>query len=81
MNIFDKIMADVSSYVYGALVALISAVIWLLRKVITNEQQLKLLNQEIAMREEWRKENDEEIKAQLKELREDVKALVNRAIS
>lgn len=67
---------EINTWLYGIASGAVGAVIVLVRKINTNEKQIDLLKQEIATREEFRKERDEEIKGQLAELRSDVKALM-----
>lgn len=68
---------EVSTWLYGILSALVAGCIFLIRKIITNEQQINLLKQEISVRKEYEKDRDAKIEEQIKELRQDVKALVN----
>jgi uncharacterized membrane protein (DUF106 family) len=69
-------IGEINTWLYGIASASVGAIIVLVRKINTNEKQIELLKREIATREEFRKERDEEIKGQLKELRSDVKALM-----
>jgi uncharacterized membrane protein (DUF106 family) len=69
-------VGEINTWLYGIASASIGAIFVLVRKINTNEKQIELLKKEIATREEFRKERDEEIKGQLAELRSDVKALM-----
>jgi hypothetical protein len=71
-------ISELNTWVYGVVSGLIAGIIWLIRKVITNERQVELLKQEITLREETRKETEQEIKEHLSELRSDIKGLLNR---
>jgi len=67
---------NLETWLYGLVSALAGAVVLLIRKIYTNEGQLKLLKAEIQAREEFNRQRDEQIKEQLKELRDDVKVLM-----
>jgi hypothetical protein len=69
-------ISEINVWLYGIASGAVGAIIVLVRKINTNEKQIDLLKAEIATREEFRKERDEEIKGQLAELRSDVKALM-----
>jgi hypothetical protein len=69
-------IGEVNTWLYGIASAAVGAVVVLIRKINTNEKQIELLKQEIATREEFRRERDNEIKGQLSELRSDVKVLM-----
>jgi hypothetical protein len=71
-NIWDNINTWLLAIASGAA----SLVLILIRKVNTNEKKIALLEAEIATREVYRKDRDEEFKSQLAELRSDVKALI-----
>ena len=67
---------EINTWLYGIASSLVGATIILVRKINTNEKQIDLLKQEIATREGFRKERDEELRGQLAEIRSDVKALM-----
>lgn len=69
---------DISVYLYGVISTLATAVIILVRKVLTNEKQLELLKQEIALREQHNKEVRDKIDASLTEIRTDIKLLMGK---
>lgn len=69
-------VGELNVWLYGIVSSLLGAVVVLVRKINTNEKQIEMLKQEIATREEYRKERDEQIKDQLAELRSDVKSLM-----
>ena len=68
--------SDINNWVYGLVTALISGVIILIRKVVTNEKQIQLLEADIKRREEYNREKFEEIKIQLTEVKQDIKELI-----
>lgn len=69
-------ISEINVWLYGLASACVGAIIVLVRKIHTNEKQIEMLKQEIATREEFRRERDNEIKGQLAELRSDIKALM-----
>lgn len=72
----DKLWAELNVYIYGLVSALITGVVILIRKVITNEKQIELLKQHITQQENFSLERNDDIKAQLSEIRSDVKQLM-----
>lgn len=71
-------IAELNVWLYGLVSALLGGVVWVVRKISTNEKQLALLKAEIALREEYRTKQDEEIKSQLLEIRTDIKSVLNK---
>jgi hypothetical protein len=73
---------DYLNYVVGAAVSSIFAgVTWLIRRVLTNEKQIALLQSEIRDRDVRRQEDREimqEIKSDLKEVKRDIIDLYKR---
>lgn len=62
-------------FVGGVVTALFSGITWLVRRVLTNEKQIALLQQEIHERDIRRQEDREimnEIKTDLKEVKRDI---------
>lgn len=72
--------AQLNNAIYALVAAVIGAFVVLIRKVLTNEKQIALLKAEIAQRNEYRMEKDEEVNDQLTELRNDVKDILRRMI-
>lgn len=68
-------ISELNTWVYGVASAAAVGIVTLIRKINTNEKQITLLKQEIALREEYRKARDEAFNAQLSEIRDDVKQL------
>ena len=65
----------------GAVTVIISSVTWLVRRVLTNEKQIALMQAEIRDRDLRRQEDREimnEIKTDLKEVRRDIIELYKR---
>lgn len=69
---------DISVYLYGVISTLATAVVILVRKVLTNEKQLELLKQEITLREQHNKEVRDKIDSSLTEIRTDIKLLMGK---
>lgn len=73
---------DYINYIIGSLVsALFAGITWLIRRVLTNEKQIALLQLEIRDRDVRRQEDREimqEIKADLKEVKRDIIELYKR---
>lgn len=69
-------------YVIGsAVAATFSGITWLIRRVLTNEKQIALMQSEIRDRDHRRKEDREimnEIKSDLKEVKRDIIELYKR---
>ena len=57
--------------ILAAITSFCGGIMWLVRRVLTNEQQIALLTAEIASRDKLRQEDREAVK----EVREDVKGL------
>lgn len=69
MSLQDKI--DASTLVTSAVSACAAGFLWLVRRVLTNQRQIELLQSEIKHRDYLRREDREAVK----EVRDDVKAL------
>lgn len=67
---------DYINYIVGCLIsAFFAGITWLIRRVLTNEKQIALLQLEIRDRDERRQEDREimqEIKSDLKEVKRDI---------
>lgn len=74
----DKLIGDWSTWMYGLVSGLIAGVVYLVRKINTNEKQIELLKQEITLREEVRLRSEDEIKGHLRELRDDIKSIMHK---
>ena len=73
---------DYLEYIIGsAIAAIFSAGTWLVRRVLTNEKQIALLQTEIVSRDERRNEDREimrDIQTDLKEVRRDILDIYKR---
>lgn len=68
MNYFEYIVGSVIAAVF-------SGITWLVRRVLTNEKQIALLQKEVATRDERRNEDREimrDIQSDLKEVKRDI---------
>lgn len=68
--------AEFNVYIYGLVSALITGVLILIRKVLTNEKQIELLKAHIDQQEKYSVERIDGINSQLSEIRSDVKQLM-----
>lgn len=65
--------------IYTAVVtAVVGAFVVLIRKILTNEKKIALLEKEIATRNEYRLVKDNEINGALDEIRSDIKLLIGK---
>jgi hypothetical protein len=71
-----SLIQDFDNYIYGAISAAATGGVLLIRKVLTNEAKLRLLQQEISQREEFRKERDKKLEDQLSEIKDNVNTLI-----
>ena len=73
---------DAINYIVGGVIAMVfGGVSWLIRRVLTNQEEIALLKREIADRDVRRQEDREimqEIKADLKEVKRDIIELYKR---
>ena len=68
-------MEDLGVVIASIITAVVSAIAWTVRKILTNEKQIQLMHNEIRQRDIRRQEDREvmnEIKADLKEVKRDV---------
>jgi len=72
---------SLQNFIYVIMGAIVGAFVLLIRKVLTNDTEIKLLKAEIAQRNEYREQKDEEFNEQLKEIRSDVKRLIRQDTS
>lgn len=74
-------MDYINQLVAGAISAVIAGITWLIRRVLTNEKQIALLQLEIRDRDVRRQEDREimqEIKSDLKDVKRDIIDLYKR---
>jgi len=73
---FQKMIYDFLNYIVGAVVGLVvTGFTWLIKNVLTNKEQIALLQSEIQSRDARRAEDREimqEIKSDLKEVKRDI---------
>lgn len=73
---------DIINTAIGTIFAALSAfVAFLIRKILTNEKRISLLEAEIEQRDEYRKERDLFLNEQLSEIRDDIKRLIGKMVS
>ena len=68
-------MEDLGIVIASIITAIVSAVAWAVRKILTNEKQIQLMHNEIRERDIRRQEDREimnEIKTDLKEVKQEV---------
>lgn len=71
-------ISEINTWLYGLATGLLAGVIYLLRKITTNEKQIEMLRAEISMREEYREKRDVSIDSQLSEIRDDIKSIIRK---
>lgn len=69
---------SLNNFIYIVMGAVAGAVAFLVRKVLTNDKQIALLEAEIKQRNETRIERDENLDNQLSEIRSDIKRLIGK---
>ncbi len=72
---------SLQNFIYVVMGAIVGAFVLLIRKVLTNDTEIKLLKAEIQQRNAYRQEKDEEFEEQLKEIKSDVKRLIRQDTS
>ncbi len=70
--------ASLQNFIYVIMGSIVGAFVILIRKVLTNDTEIKLLKAEIAQRNEYREQKDEQFDNQLKEIRSDIKRLIRQ---
>ena len=69
---------SLNNFIYIVMGAVAGAVAFLVRKVLTNDKQIALLEAEIKQRNETRIERDNNLDDQLSEIRTDIKHLIGK---
>lgn len=72
---------SLNNFIYIVMGAVAGAVAFLVRKVLTNDKQIALLEAEIKQRNEARLERDSHLDDQLTEIRTDIKRLIRQDTS
>ena len=70
--------ASLNNLIYVVTGALVGAITFLVRKVLTNDKEIALLKNDLEQRNEQRKERDDVINDQLSEIRSDIKRLIGK---
>lgn len=68
--------SNVNTWLYGIVMTLIGGIVYLVRRVFTNQAELELLKQRLELYEHYRKEQTASIQNQLIEIRTDIKSLM-----
>lgn len=74
-------MEDLGVVIASIITAVVSAIAWAVRKILTNEKQIQLMHNEIRERDIRRQEDREimnEIKTDLKEVKQEVVELYKK---
>lgn len=85
MSWADRVEQAQGSMIAAGVAMLLSGMAWLVRRILTNQKQIELLQREIKMRDERRREDRvfieksfDDVKSDMKEMREDIRTLFNR---
>ena len=68
--------SNVNTWLFGIAMTLLGGIVYLVRRVFTNQAEIELLKQRLELYEHYRKEQTAEIKNQLIEIRTDLKLLM-----
>jgi len=72
---WDKVDAAISTIISTVIAGLISAIVWMVRIIFTNQERIDILEQEVRLRTDARTTMDEEVKLQLAEIKDNIKML------
>jgi len=72
---WDKVDAAISTIISTVIAGLISAIVWMVRIMFTNQERIDILEQEVRLRTDARTTQDEEVKLQLAEIKDNIKML------
>lgn len=78
MSARDYLASATDNVVAWAVTATAGGVVWLIRRVFTNQKQIELLQQELKSRDDMRlrdREDMVEIKSDMKEMRQEIRRL------
>lgn len=85
MSWSERLEEAQGSMVAAAAAAVVSGFIWLVRRILTNQKQIELLQREIEMRDERRRDDRkfiessfDDVKSGMQDMREDIRTLFNR---
>ena len=73
---WDKVDSAISTIISPVIAGLISAVVWMVRIIFTNQKRIDILEQEVRLRTDARANRDEEVKLQLAEIKDNTKMLM-----
>jgi hypothetical protein len=80
MSLSERIEQATSHFTAWAIAAVGGFIVWLVRRVFTNQQEIELLKQNLSQRDKLRDEDREAlhgVKEDIQEVRQDVKHIVN----
>ena len=80
MSLSERVEQITSHFWAYAIAAVGGFIVWLVRRIFTNQQEIELLKQNLAQRDVMRNEDREalhEVKQDIQEVRQDVKQIVN----
>lgn len=72
---------NVNSLIAAVVSSIVAGVVLLIRRILTNERRIALLEAEMTHRNEYRKEMDTLFEDQLQEIRADIKQLIGKMSS
>jgi len=73
---WDKVDSAISTIISTVIAGLISAVVWMVRIIFTNQKRIDILEQEVRLRTDASANRDEEVKLQLAEIKDNIKMLM-----
>lgn len=73
---WDKVDSAISTIISTVIAGLVSAVVWIVRIIFTNQKRIDILEQEVRLRTDARANRDEEVKLQLAEIKDNIKMLM-----
>lgn len=68
--------SNVNTWLYGIAMTLLGGIIYLIRRVFTNQAEVELLKQRLELYEKYRAEQASLVHSQLIEIRTDIKTLM-----
>lgn len=68
--------SSVNTWLYGIAMTLLGGIIYLIRRVFTNQAEVELLKQRLELYEKYRAEQASLVHSQLIEIRTDIKTLM-----
>jgi uncharacterized membrane protein (DUF106 family) len=80
MSLSERIEQATSHFTAWAIAAVGGFIVWLVRRVFTNQQEIELLKQNLQQRDRLREEDREallEVKEDVKEMRKDQQQIMN----